>query len=987
MVRRVDRYLWGELLPPFGVALLAFLVFIGLELVLSLSDVFLARGVGAGTMLRLLSLKLPSLITLALPASVMLATFLALGRLVSDRELLALQAVGYSMRRVLLPFVVFGIGVSGLAYLVGELAVPAAEAAYRSELLTVLYRGEVPAMQEHVFFRGSEGELYYIQSYEEDRALGIVVYDLSGRVFPPQSPFPTVLTAESGRFRGGDLTLEEGRLLRFGQDGVLEEMTRFRGLTLEVGEDVQQAVLGGKTPGEMSLRELSERIDLFVRSGLDPRHLVVEYHSKLAVIAAAAVFALVGAPLGVLLGRRGRAVAAIAGFMLVAGAQGMQIWSRTMARRGMLPASLGGWLPHIVLAVVGVLLLLWTDRRRTRGVTTASLLVVLVACGVGAVDLPFEEMTAERMVLGAEGASFTATGVLALLPDYELSADHVEGVREEGGWRMEVRGAQLVGLDMELHARRISARFDEQGRLKDAVAEVFEGSSGFEGPEKDEVLRFAGDWGRASFQGGALSRLEARDVQFTTCPCLEGAPYSAEAARFVLLPRRWLYAQNVTVLSFGLRTGWLPVYAARLGEEASPMFPEIGREAGEWFMRWFIPWTLHEELWGAVGMTWFPWAGRADPSLDVVWEAGELRLTMDAAEFSAHGEASWGGWRTRLSLAEERVSADVSGDLGPWTWSTRWGRVESEGELLYERLPHGVVSGTIGAWWGGQVGVRLDAGRFVEGEYVDVRSGVSLNWARTWELDTLTLRTPLGVGVDVYRRAQRVTLETNPELRLSGLRLSYRGRISLGSSPFSFDAAPPMSRVTLGLVGRSDDWTQQVSFAWDVIGDASLSGTWSLRGPGVRTEFSFSPVPLAFERGTWELSWSTDVSTLSLRGGATTDPWQWDDLLLRGAWADDALSMSGGVRVGVVPWVLKRTVGEVRWELGDTWSTRLSGEYDWVGGRWVQLGVDVGRLFQGCLRVGVQFDLSGIRLLVEVPAFAKARVVFAPQDEGLRIGN
>lgn len=987
MVRRVDRYLWGELLPPFGVALLAFLVFIGLELVLSLSDVFLARGVDAGTMLRLLSLKLPSLVTLALPASVMLATFLALGRLVSDRELLALQAVGYSIRRVLLPFVVFGVGVSGLAYVVGELVVPAAEAAYRRELLTVLYRGEVPAMQEHVFFRGSEGELYYIQSYEEDRALGIVVYDLSGRVFPPQGRFPTVLTAETGRFLGGDLMLEEGRLLRFGQDGVLEEMTRFRGLTLEIGDDVQQAVLGGKTPGEMSLRELSERIDLFVRSGLDPRHLVVEYHSKLAVIAAAAVFALLGAPLGVLLGRRGRAVAAIAGFMLVAGAQGMQIWSRTMARRGMLPASLGGWLPHIVLAVVGVLLLLWTDRRRSRGVTAAALMVLLLGCGVMAVDLPFESMTAQHMVLGVEGASFTARGVAAVLPDYELTADQVEGVREEDGWRMEVRGAQLVGLDVELRAQRISARFDEQGRLKDAVAEVFEGSSGFEGPEKTEVLQFTGDWGRASFLEGELSRLEARDVQFTTCPCLDGAPYSAEAARFVLLPQRWLYAQNVTLLSFGLRTGWLPVYAARLGEEASPMFPEFGREAGEWFVRWYIPWTLHEELWGAVGLKWFPWAGRVDPSLDVLWEAGELRLTMDRAELSARGEASWGRWRTRLSLAEGSVLADVGGDLGPWTWSTRWGSVERDGELIYQRLPHAILSGTIGEWWGGEVGVRLDTGRFVEGELVDVRSGVSMNWSRKWEAGPLTLSTPLGVGLDLYHSVQRVTLEANPEIRLSDLRLSYRGRLSFGRSPFAFDAAPPVSRFTLGLVGRGADWTQQVSLAWDTTGEAPLLGTWSLRGPSVRAEFSFSPVPLVFDRGAWEFSWSTDDHALSLRGGVKTDPWRWDDLLLRGSWAGEAFSITGGARVGVAPWALKRTVGEVRWALGDTWSTRLSGEYDWLGGRWVQLGADVGRLFEGCLRVGLQLDLTGIRLLVEVPAFAKARVVFAPQDEGLRIGN
>ncbi|MFO8034430.1 MAG: LptF/LptG family permease, partial [Candidatus Bipolaricaulota bacterium] len=947
MVRRVDRYLWGELLGPFGVALLAFLVFIGLELVLSLSDVFLARGVGAGTMLRLLSFKLPSLLTFALPAGVLLATFLALGRLVSDRELLALQAVGYSIRRLLVPFVLFGVAVSVLSFTLGELVVPAAESAYREQLLTVLYRGEVPALQEDVFFRGQEGELYYIQSYKGDRALGVVVYDLQGRVFPPEGRFPTVLTAEQGQLRGGDLAMQDGRLLRFGSDGALEEMARFEALTLEVGEDVQQAVLGGQTPGEMSMRELSQRIELFERSGLDPRNLVVEYHSKLAVIAAGAVFALLGAPLGVLLGRRGRAVAAIAGFALVAGAQGMLIWSRTMARREMLPASLGGWLPHIVLVVLGVTLLLFTDRRRVRGAGAVLLAVALGVVGWAA-EWPFEEITAQRLVIGPEADSVAAEEVSAVLRGYELTAGSLEGVREEDGWSIEAEGARLVGADMEMEAAHISARFDHGGRLKEAVAEEFQGSSSFTGPEKEEILRYYGEWGRAAFAGGALTRLEARDVRFTTCPCLDDAPYRVDASRFVLLPERWLYASRVTVWSFGVPAGWLPVYAARLGEEATPLFPEVGREGEHWFLRWHVPWALGEEgLWGAVGVTWFPWAGVLRPVVDVLWDTGELRLAPDRAVLSSRGEFQGGSWRIGFDVSEDHFSAEARGDLGPWEWSALWGRVEEDGELIYEQAPHLTLSGRADDWLGGALTLRVDTGRFREEGRVGTRSGTTLSWTRGWELGPFDVQTPWRVGVDLYEEGHRMACGVNPGLSLGGLELSYRGQVSVGHSPFEFDAAPPESRLAVSLAGSSEDWSQRLSLGWDFVTGASLPGTWSLQGPKTKLDVQFSPAPLEIRRSTWELAWAEEQLRLSLRGGLAMNPVSWDDVLIRGSWAPEVGSVNVGFRLGLDPLSVKRSAGEVAWELGDDWSVRAWGEFDWDRARWVQLGSGVSRLFEG----------------------------------------
>ena len=91
------------MIGPFLISLFGLLLFIVLNLILSLSDLMVDRGVGILTLLKLLFLKLPNLLVLALPVSGLFATFLGLGRLAHDREVIALEAAGISLRRISCP--------------------------------------------------------------------------------------------------------------------------------------------------------------------------------------------------------------------------------------------------------------------------------------------------------------------------------------------------------------------------------------------------------------------------------------------------------------------------------------------------------------------------------------------------------------------------------------------------------------------------------------------------------------------------------------------------------------------------------------------------------------------------------------------------------------------------------------------------------------------------------------------------------------------
>ncbi|MCS7239692.1 MAG: LptF/LptG family permease [Candidatus Bipolaricaulota bacterium] len=973
---RLDSYLVREILPPFFVALLAFLVFIGLELILSLSDVLFSRGISTAVLLRLLSYKLPNILTLAAPAGVLLATFLALARLASDRELLAFQALGYSLRRLLLPFLAFGLVISGLSFVFSELVVPTAEARYRQELLSLLYRGPSPVIQENVFFRGAQGELFYVERYTGNKVEGVVIYDLSGQLYP-RSSFPAVITAKTGQFSAGRITLTEGRVMHFGASGELTEILGFQELTIAVGEGVEEAILGGRTPSEMSTRELRARIEILRQSGHDVRSLLVEYHGKLAVAAAAFVFVLFGAPLGAILGHRGRATGMVVGFLLATGAQALFLWARTLARRGFLPPALGGWLPHLVFGAIGVLLFLGADRLRFRG------LLLFILLGVaGFAAPPFTELSAEELVIEAEGTVFLATNARLVLSEYTLVAARLS-LSEQEGWVLEAQEAEVRSAESSVHAKYLAAELTKDGVLTSAELQNFSGAVKFSGPEKEETLWFSAEQGEVEFQAGELVRVAGTAVVFTTCPCIEGAPYRVQAEEFLLLPEKWLFARNLQVHSFGYPVVWLPFYAARLGEAGVPFLPEVGHSALGWFLRWSIPWSLAEGTVGAFTLTLYPQAGRIDPAMHAFWDNGELALSKERANLRMRGIWLGQDWDVQGRYDSTGLFFSLSGRLRDWQLSVQAGVVET-GEKTYTRLPEIIFSRSLSVL-GGNLILRLGVGRYREGETEGWRAGFSGSWDWSAPLETFRPQLSLRFSVDQYPGAEQAYFGVTPKLSLGWLALWYEGQISAGRSLFTFDAAPRQSQFGFSIQAMESGRSQSLVVGWDFLENAFLPIRWTVKSSDLSFALSFQLPAISLLSGKWEAKVQTQDGVAVVSGGFSGTTWE--DVVVRGSASRGEWMVEGGLRLAIPCACPKRVALAVQGALNPEWSAFLWLEYDFLSQEFVQLGGSVFYTFLGCLRLGLSLYLGGFSVSLEIPAFPEAKVRFAPLDEGLRVGG
>ena len=108
-MRITRKYLLGEMTGPFLVGAGSFTVIVLLQRFSLIADLVIAKGVPTPLVGRLLLSLLPPFFEITLPASLLLAVLLGLGRLAADSETTALSAAGVGMRGVALPVLVASI--------------------------------------------------------------------------------------------------------------------------------------------------------------------------------------------------------------------------------------------------------------------------------------------------------------------------------------------------------------------------------------------------------------------------------------------------------------------------------------------------------------------------------------------------------------------------------------------------------------------------------------------------------------------------------------------------------------------------------------------------------------------------------------------------------------------------------------------------------------------------------------------------------------
>ncbi|HUF78968.1 MAG TPA: LptF/LptG family permease, partial [Thermoanaerobaculia bacterium] len=371
-VRLLDRYILREIIGPLGLGFLVYTFILLLDALFDSAEMIIRRGLPVRTVGELLLLALPNIVVLTIPMSLLFGVLIAIGRLSSDSELVALRATGVSLLSLYRPILILSGFLAALNTALMVFVLPWGNHQLQLQRLTILTRTVSSQVQPRVFWDEWQNQVLYV--FET----------------PPGEPWQGVFLAESvPSTEGNRVTVADRGTVRVDPDGervVLElegayvhELDLGRPETYQVSyhrrleallEDQfatqhRARVTASKSVRELTLQELG-RWAADLERPADLRRLArVEIHKKFAIPFASVVFGIFALPLGFNNRRGSKASGFALSILVIVGYWVLLDYGEKSAEAGGFPPWLAMWGPNLLFAALGFFLLARRNRDKS----------------------------------------------------------------------------------------------------------------------------------------------------------------------------------------------------------------------------------------------------------------------------------------------------------------------------------------------------------------------------------------------------------------------------------------------------------------------------------------------------------------------------------------------------------------------------------------------------------------------------------------------
>lgn len=370
---RLNRYIFTEILGPLALGFSVYTFILLIRFLFQSAEMIIRRGLDASIVGKLLLLTLPNIVVLTLPMSLLFGTLIAVGRLSSDSELIAMRACGVSLLTLYRPILLL----SGFLTLINTAlmvyALPWGNHALQELRLEIATQTISQQVQPRVFYEEWEGKVVYVFEVppESRRWKGVFLAE-------------SIPTGENNQITVADWG--EVRVDQAGERVVLRlynairhkvnlnapdryEISRHKRLDLILEDQFtseQKAKISvSKGIRELTIPELQELADDPAASEEQVNLAQVEIHKKFSIPVACMVFGLFALPLGINNRRGGKASGFALSIAVLIVYYVLLSNGEEAARYGRIPAWLAMWSPNIILAVTGVFLLVRRNRDKS----------------------------------------------------------------------------------------------------------------------------------------------------------------------------------------------------------------------------------------------------------------------------------------------------------------------------------------------------------------------------------------------------------------------------------------------------------------------------------------------------------------------------------------------------------------------------------------------------------------------------------------------
>jgi LPS export ABC transporter permease LptF/LPS export ABC transporter permease LptG len=362
-MRIIDRYVIRQVLMPFCIGLLVFTFVFIIRTLMEYVEPLVAKGISFRVLAIVLATLVPQALALSIPMALLLGLLVAFGRLSGDREFVAMQACGISLRRLLIPVTILSVAGWAATSYVMVVAVPNSNQLFREVTFNVIAARAEGEVKPRVFFDDFPNLVLYVRDVPISGGGWNGVFMVDSRPGAPMA----IYVARHGRVqidraaRTVLIVLEHGAKHTETPEGYdLVSFDRLSLLADPAGAFPSAGPL--KDNNEMSIAELRARIAEYEREGVSTHGPLMALHRKFAIPIACLVFGVIGLALGAT-NRRDGALGSFGLGLVVIFAYYIPLFLfPQMTKGGYLPPWLAIWLPNILIGLLAVVLFVWRAR-------------------------------------------------------------------------------------------------------------------------------------------------------------------------------------------------------------------------------------------------------------------------------------------------------------------------------------------------------------------------------------------------------------------------------------------------------------------------------------------------------------------------------------------------------------------------------------------------------------------------------------------------
>lgn len=371
-MRLHDRYLFRELLTPLAYCLGGFLVFWISYFFFTELDTMQEHKLGLLDAVEYAVAMMPGFFVMVLPITLLLALLYALTHHSRHHELTALRAAGISLWRLCLPYFIVGLVASGIYFFLNEIAAPCA-ADWSEEILSrhIQMEGRIKSKTQFfkIGFRIRPGRIWQVGEYDS-AAETMVNPNVTWTL--PDGSWRALQAERAARTNGVWVFYNAQLFAQSGLRGTLRPvcstneiaMPEFDETPKQILSDIKLSdtqLLRGSHSADIPLKELWGYLRLHPDLPMDEAHaLRTKYYGRWAAPWTCFVVVLIAIPFGAQSGRRNLFFGVAGSIFICFSYFVLQQVSLALGMNGQLPPWFAAWLPNVLFAATGTILILRT---------------------------------------------------------------------------------------------------------------------------------------------------------------------------------------------------------------------------------------------------------------------------------------------------------------------------------------------------------------------------------------------------------------------------------------------------------------------------------------------------------------------------------------------------------------------------------------------------------------------------------------------------